>query len=78
MGRPDPEIDWILAYGALESEEFARQTDSFAEHLRATGAAPRVEAAPGHNHITIVGAFGRPDDPVAGLALGQMGLIPPR
>ncbi len=39
-------------YGALETEEYARQSRSVAEAWAAGGAATRVEALPGANHFT--------------------------
>lgn len=47
---------WLVV-GDGESAEFKRQTDDFAAHLRAAGAAPRVDCVTGVNHFSVVQAL---------------------
>ena len=64
----------IITVGGDETEEFHRQTDSYAEKCRAIGLSPDVIKPAGLNHYTIVGALGDPKHELTRAIHAQMGL----
>jgi arylformamidase len=56
--RPMPVL---AAAGALESDEFKRQSKAYADACAGAGCAARYVAAPEHNHYTIVGELASPE-----------------
>lgn len=63
-----------VAWGALESDEFRRQSRAMAEAAAAAGAAVTAVELPGINHFDILLELARPDSALSGLALAAMGL----
>ncbi len=64
----------VLTYGALESAEFARQTELYAAALRAAGLDCTVQAIAGHHHMSVVAMLERPDSQLSRIITAQMGL----
>ena len=71
---PPPDMPMIVAYGADESEEYARQSAIYAEHLRGHGLAPDLRPIAGRNHFSIAADLKDPGSEMSRLVLGQMGL----
>ncbi|MEQ9724702.1 alpha/beta hydrolase [Pseudomonas sp. WHRI 8822A] len=67
-----PEI--VVSYGALESAEFARQSQEYLEAWQARGLPGRFVAAPGRNHFDVVLQLGEPGTPLYRAALQLLGL----
>jgi len=67
-----PEI--VVSYGALESAEFARQSQEYLEAWQARGLPGRFMAAPGRNHFDVVLQLGEPGTPLYRAALQLLGL----
>jgi arylformamidase len=64
----------VLAYGADESQEFARQATEYGRALAERGMPCAVRPLVGHNHMSICTAFAdRKSEPMQ-MILGQMGL----
>ncbi len=63
-----------IAYGAEESEEFARHSADLAALCRKQGIACTLEAVAGRNHMTILSALLEDGSRTRALLLGQMGL----
>lgn len=63
----------ILAYGADESEEFARHSTNYGQALAAHGVACSVQALAGYNHMSICTALADPQGAPLRLILRQMG-----
>jgi arylformamidase len=64
----------VLAYGADESEEFARHSTEYARALAERGVACEVRSLAGHNHMSICTALSDARSEPMRLILGQMGL----
>ncbi len=64
----------VLVYGALESEEFARQTELYAAALRAAGFACDVQTIAGHHHMSVVATLNRRLSQLSRIITKQMGL----
>lgn len=64
----------VLAYGADESEEFARHSTEYACALADRGIACTVRPLAGHNHMSICTALSDASSEPMRLILGQMGL----
>lgn len=62
----------ILAYGSLETDEFKRQSASFAHALREAGKSVELIVLEHYNHFEIMDDFGNPYNPVAAAAIGQV------
>ncbi len=67
--RPVCRAPLALAWGALESDEFKRQSHDFAERWRDLGAQARLLEIPGRNHLTVVEDLGKGDSELAKLAV---------
>ena len=64
----------ILAYGAYESQEFARHSTEYGRALAERGISCAVRPLAGHNHMSICSALAdRKSEPMQ-MILGQMGL----
>jgi arylformamidase len=61
----------ILAAGALEGDEFRRQSRDFAAAWKARGVPVETMEMPGRNHLTVVDDLAEPDGPLVG-ALRRM------
>jgi arylformamidase len=71
---PETSKPLVLAYGAEESAEFARQSSEYGQALSARGIPCSVRPLAGHNHMSICSALAdRKSEPMR-LILGQMGL----
>lgn len=64
----------VVSYGALETAEFARQSQEFLDVWQANGLPGRYVAAPGKNHFDVVLELGEPGTPLYQATLGLMGL----
>ena len=64
----------IAAVGALESDEFRRQTRLYAAHAAALGAACEVLEGAGHHHYSILDAMANPRHPFGKMVLEQIGV----
>jgi arylformamidase len=65
----------VLAYGAEESEEFARHAESYGEAARRAGAKVEVRPLAGFDHMSVAAALIDRDSEPTRLILSQMGLI---
>jgi|tagenome__1003787_1003787.scaffolds.fasta_scaffold20799777_3 arylformamidase len=54
----------LAAVGALESAEFHRQTDAYAEALHQSGTPAQTLDLPGRNHFTVLDDLAVPDGPL--------------
>ncbi len=73
LGPPSP-IPMVVAYGADESEEYARQSSIYAEHLRRHGLEPDLRPIAGRNHFSIATDLGDPASEMSRLVTAMMGL----
>ncbi len=64
----------VLAYGADESDEFARHSQEYGRALAGRGIACTVHALAGHNHMSVCTALSDARSEPMRLILGQMGL----
>ena len=64
----------ILAYGALETPEFIRQSNAFHDALRAAGKPSEVIIGQNYNHFEIIETLANPYGLLGAAALRQMGL----
>ena len=71
---PPPAMPMIVAYGSDETEEYARQSAGYAEHLRGHGLAPDLRPIAGRNHFSIAADLKDPHSEMSRLVLAQMGL----
>ncbi len=71
---PEKPLPLVLAYGAEESEEYARQTDAYAAVLRGNGITCEVRPIAGANHMTVASALSDGNSEMAQIIIGQMGL----
>ncbi len=71
---PRRPLPLVLAYGAEESEEFARQSQTYAEAVRGNGIACDVRPISGANHMTVASDLSNADTEMAQIVLRQMGL----
>ncbi|MBP0598628.1 alpha/beta hydrolase [Herbaspirillum sp. LeCh32-8] len=62
----------LLFTGALESDEFRRQRDTYAASLRQSGHQVTVDAVPGAHHLSIIDAAA---DPASAVSRAMLGLI---
>ena len=63
-----------LVYGSLETPEFQRQSQEFADALRQAGKPVELVAAEGYNHFEIAETLGNPYGPAGRAVLEQMRL----
>ena len=63
-----------MAYGADESEEFARHAESYVALARSAGAHVDLQALDGYNHMSVAAALIEPDSAPTRLILSQMRL----
>ncbi len=71
---PPPDMPMVVAYGGDESEEYARQSAIYADHLRGHGLAPDLRPIAGRNHFSIAADLKDPGSEMSRLVLDQMGL----
>lgn len=71
---PPPDLPLVVAYGADESEEYARQSAIYADYLRRHGLAPELRAIAGRNHFNIAADLRDPDSEMSRIIAAQMGL----
>jgi arylformamidase len=71
---PEAAGSLLLAVGALEGDEYHRQTETLAAAWRRRGHAVEVMDMAGHNHFSIVTELGGPERPLSRAILRQMGL----
>ena len=71
---PEAAAPLILAVGGEETDEFHRQTRTYAELWRARGLALETMVLEGHNHYTIVDALGDPTSELTSAVRRQMGI----
>jgi arylformamidase len=64
----------IVAYGSLETPEFQRQSQAFAQAVKERGLPVELQRAEGYNHFEIHETLGDPYDVLGRAALRQMGL----
>ncbi len=64
----------VLAYGAEESQEFARHSSEYGRALAERGIACAVRPLAGHNHMSVCTALADANSEPMRLILGQMGL----
>ena len=64
----------IAAVGALESDEFHRQNQLYAGHIRAAGGACDALAVAGHHHYSILEAMANPRHRFGKMVLEQIGV----
>jgi arylformamidase len=62
----------VLVYGSLETPEFQRQSQEFADALRQAGKPVDLVHAEGYNHFEIAETLGNPYGPAGRAALEQM------
>jgi len=62
----------LLAVGALEGDEYHRQTESLAAAWRRRGHEVEVLDMAGHDHFSIITELGRPDTPLSRALLRQL------
>ena len=74
---PEAAAPLILAVGGEETDEFHRQTQTYAELWRTRGLALETMVLEGHNHYTIVDALGDPTFELTS-AIRRQRLIPER
>ncbi len=74
---PPPNLPLVVAYGADESEEYARQSAIYAEYLRGHGLAPELRPIAGRNHFNIAADLRDPDSEMSRIITAQMGLPTP-
>ncbi|HEV7611784.1 MAG TPA: alpha/beta hydrolase [Steroidobacteraceae bacterium] len=64
----------IVVYGSLETPEFQRQSQAFAQAVKERGLTVELHLAEGYNHFEIHETLGDPYDVLGRAVLGQMGL----
>ncbi len=64
----------IVAYGALETPEFQRQSRDFAAAVKAAGKPVQLLVGEGYNHFEIIETLGNPYGLLGRAVLDQMGL----
>jgi arylformamidase len=64
----------VLAYGADESDEFARHAREYGRALAGRGTVCTVRPLAGHNHMSVCTALADSKSEPMRLILGQMGL----
>ncbi|MNE97243.1 hypothetical protein D3C80_1955590 [compost metagenome] len=65
----------MVAYGALETAEFARQSADYLAAWRSRGLSARLLAVPERNHFDVVLELGQPGTPLYRALLQLMGLV---
>jgi len=65
----------VIAYGALESDEYARQATTYHRLLNQQGLAPELRAVNGVEHMAIARDLGTRDTDMTDIILKQMGLV---
>ncbi len=73
LGPPSP-LTMIVTYGADESEEYARQSRIYADHLRGQGLAVELRPIAGRNHFSIAADLGDPHSEMSRIIAAMMGL----
>lgn len=71
---PARPVPMVVAVGALESDEFRRQSRDYVGAWRSRGWACDHVEAPGHHHFSILDGFTDKHHPLCQAALRQMGL----
>jgi arylformamidase len=61
---PVASLPMLVTAGALEPQGFFDQQAQYVERLCEAGARPDVYLAPGHDHFTLIGEFGRTGSPL--------------
>lgn len=71
---PETAGELLVAYGALETAEFARQSAEYLAAWRARGLSGRLLAVPQRNHFDVVLELGQPGTPLYQALVQLMGL----
>ncbi len=71
---PPPPMPMIVAYGADESEEYARQSTVYAEHLQSHGVTAELRPIAGRNHFSIASDLADPRSEMSRIVTAMMGL----
>jgi arylformamidase len=66
--------DVVIAVGEDEPYEFRRQSIDYYDALRKRGVRAKLLIAPGQDHFSMIGEWGRPESPLAQAALAELGL----
>jgi arylformamidase len=69
-------VSVIVAYGALETPEFQRQSRDFTAAAKAAGKSIELIAADGYNHFEVIETLSSPHGLLGHAALKQMKLLP--
>ncbi len=62
---PETPCPTVIAWGVKETDEFCRQSEVYADALRARGHTVETIAAEGHDHFSLMGEMGRGGSPIA-------------
>ena len=73
--RVAPPLPVLLAFGGLESAEYGRQTEAYADMLCRAGGTAETLAVAGHHHFSILDAFGNPRHRFGQAVLELLGLV---
>ncbi|MFQ5971562.1 MAG: alpha/beta hydrolase [Alphaproteobacteria bacterium] len=65
----------VVVYGGRESEEFERQSETYADAIMGSGHRCALTRLPEHDHFTIVRVLAEREGDTTGLLLSQMGLV---
>lgn len=74
---PTQRTELVVSFGALETEEFARQSHVFLGAWQQQGLPGRFVPAPGRNHFDVVLQLGEPGTPLYNAVLQLLGLARP-
>ncbi|SEJ81462.1 arylformamidase [Pseudomonas linyingensis] len=75
FSQPVAAGELVVAYGALETAEFARQSANYLRAWRSRGLPGRLLAVPERNHFDVVLELGQPGTPLYRALLQLMGLV---
>lgn len=71
---PRPACDVVVAVGEDEPSEFRRQSIDYYDALRKRGVNAKLLLAPGQDHFSFIGEWGRPDSPLVEAVCAALGL----
>ncbi|HWN68646.1 MAG TPA: alpha/beta hydrolase [Haliangium sp.] len=69
--------DVVVAVGENEPAEFRRQSIDYYDALRKRGLAAKLLLAPGQDHFSFIGEWGRPDSALVRSVCAELGLLWP-